>query len=78
MRPERIEVVEFDDDDDSIFLQQQPFETAMQIGYFSMYLNHLKTKSFLRRSDVIFSATVNFSMTPVQHLSHVNFATMTA
>lgn len=78
MRPERIEMVEFDDDDDSIFLQQQPFETAMQIGYFSMYLNHLKTKSFLRRSDVIFSSTVNFSMTPVQHLSHVNFATMTA
>ena len=31
MRPERIEMVEFDDDDDSIFLQQQPFETAMQI-----------------------------------------------
>ena len=59
-----VEEIEFDsDDEDALILQQQPFETIQQTGFFD-YLTQLNTKFIARRSDIIVSSTLSITLTP--------------
>lgn len=62
-----------DDDEDALILQQQPSETVMSIGHESM-LHSLNTKFVARRSDVIVSSTMSFTMTPVDAFDKIQLA----
>ena len=58
------EQIEFDsDDEDALILASQPFETVMSIGYNSL-LTQLPTKFVARRSDIIVSSQLSFTLTP--------------
>jgi hypothetical protein len=43
----------------------QPFETVMQVGY-KDNLQHLSTKFFCRRSDILVSSTLSFTLCPME------------
>ena len=45
--------------------ESQPFETVMQVGY-KDNLHHLPTKFFCRRSDILLSSTLSFTLCPVE------------
>lgn len=57
-----------EEDEDALILAEQPFETAMQAGH-SDFLNHLPTKFIARRSDIIISSTLSFTLTPIEYNS---------
>ena len=69
-----------DSEDDEAELEEvpQPFETVMEIGY-KHNLHHLPTKFFCRRSDILVSSTLSFTLCPMEKTSYVkkNFAEMT-
>ena len=58
---------EMEEDEDALVLAEQPFETAMQVG-FGDFLNHLNTKFLARRSDIIVSSTLSITLTPIESL----------
>lgn len=69
---------EMEEDEDALVLAEQPFETAMQVG-FGDYLNHLNTKFRARRSDIIVSSTLSITLTPIESLvSPTHFCTITS
>ena len=67
-----------DDDEDALILANQPYETVMNIGYGHL-LTHLRTKEYARRSDIIVSSTLSFTLTPKEgdFVSQVYFANIT-
>ena len=66
-----------EEDEDAIILQQQPFETTMQIGNFRDYLNQLNTRFTARRSDIIINSTLSITLTPQDDgFEPVSFATI--
>ena len=44
--------------------EPQPFETVTSIGY-SNHLSHLETKLLCKRSDILVSASLSFTLTPL-------------
>ena len=56
----------------------QPFETVTRIGY-KHNLHHLPTEFFCRRSDILVSSTLSFTLCPVEQSTYVkkNFADLT-
>lgn len=56
--------VEFDeDDDDALILALQPYDTVSSVGYGHL-LTHEPIKFIARRSDIIVSSTLQFTLTP--------------
>ena len=65
MEHQKLDEIEWDsDDEDTLILAPQPYETVMQTG-FKDYLNHLSTKFIARRSDIIVSSTLSMTLTPL-------------
>lgn len=57
---------ELDEDDDDYYeFALQPFDTVSNIGYNEL-LTHLPTKFLARRSDIIVSSTLSFTLTPTE------------
>lgn len=54
-----------DENEDDLQENSQPFETVMSIGY-NHQLSHLSTKFLCRRSDILVSATLSLTLTPVE------------
>jgi hypothetical protein len=56
--------VEFDeDDDDALILALQPYDTVTSVGYGHL-LTHMPIKFVTRRSDIIVSSTLQFTLSP--------------
>lgn len=65
---EPVEKTEFeleDDDPDYTLFMPQPFDTMMSVGH-SDLLTQLPTKFLARRSDIIVSSTLSFTLTPIE------------
>ena len=45
--------------------EDQPFDTVMTIGY-NHHLTHLPTRLVFRRSDILVSATLSLTLTPIE------------
>ena len=73
MLTQKVEEFNFDDDEDALVLQQQPYETLSSVC-FSDHLNHLNTKFLTRRSDIIISSTLSITLTPQDNFKPTSFA----
>jgi hypothetical protein len=63
-------------DDDDLYDKPQPFETVSRIGY-EKHLSYLMTELLFRRSDILVSSTLSFSLTPLEE-KRMHLAQMTA
>lgn len=54
-----------DENADDMMDAPQPFETVMSIGY-DKQLSHLQTKLLCKRSDILVSSSLSFTLTPLE------------